>query len=112
MPAPRSKAAKPPAEESPGAPAEGAQEAQTTAKGDQAPPEAPDAPEESPQEPEKIGFEVARGTDSSQWVPFAGLLAHKPELRDALLTAEEWADELEHFLEPGKFETTDDGQEA
>jgi hypothetical protein len=48
-----------------------------------------------------ISADEVLGSDARERVPFAGLLAHEPELRDAQLPREEWQERLQAYLFPG-----------
>ena len=48
-----------------------------------------------------ISADEVLGSDARERVPFAGLLAHEPELRDAQLPPEEWQERLQAYLFPG-----------
>jgi hypothetical protein len=47
-----------------------------------------------------IAAEDAIGPDARDRVPFAGLLAHEPELRTAQHTRDEWQQKLAAYLHP------------
>ena len=55
-----------------------------------------------------IPAEDAIGPDARDRVPFAGLLAHEPALRDAELTREQWQELLQAYLFPGPQEPVED----
>lgn len=67
-----------------------------------APPAEPEKPKRGGRkkkaEPELVDYEQAMGHDARARVPWAGLLADQPKLRDQQHTLEEWQELLDDYL--------------
>ena len=78
--------------------AQGAQDGPGDEKPDEQPPAADDAAQEPQEEEPVVSAEDFLGSDDRERIPLAGLLAHKPELRDEQHTPAKWQELLAEFM--------------